>query len=358
MLPGRNVLVRVSGLGRLIDDEFADWDGPRALEEEIFGTGDADRIAACVDRFCAAELGSPIERYAFFASSVMSVHGVRLLDGRRVVVKVGRASVNAECLSAVQLAQARLISKRFPCPRPVLGPTALEGGVAVVEELLDRGLRASAHDPPIRAAMARGLARIVACCRQFGPVPGLGPSLFASPAAGELWPQPHDARFDFPGTADGAAWIDALAARARTRLAAGCGELVVAHCDWRAEHVRFEGETLVATYDWQSLAVVREPELVGAAAHAFTADWRTHQSRRLPTLDEARAFVADYEAARAARFSPAEREAIDAAWVYATAYGARCEHSDERRGLAWAGEGGREDSYRGLLARNAEALLA
>ncbi|HEY6890946.1 MAG TPA: hypothetical protein VI300_24295 [Solirubrobacter sp.] len=348
----------MSGLGRLIDDEFADWDGPRHLEEEIFGTGDGDRIAACVDRFCARELGSPIERYEFFASSVMSVHGVRLRDERRVVVKAGRPRVDAEYLSAVQLVQARLISQQFPCPRPVLGPTALAGGVAVVEELLDRGLRASAHDPPIRAAMARGLARIVECCRELGDLPGLGPSLFASPAAGALWPQPHDARFDFTGTAGGAEWIDALAARARTRLAAGCGALVVGHCDWRAEHVRFEGEALVATYDWQSLAVVREPELVGAAAHAFTADWRTHQARRLPTLDEARAFVADYEAARAARFSPAERAAIDAAWVYATAYGARCEHCDERRGMAWAGGTSREDSYRGLLARNGEALLA
>jgi hypothetical protein len=348
----------VSGLGRLIDEEFADWDGPRRLEEAIFGTGDADRVAAGVDRFCVRELGSPIERYEFFASSVMSVHGVRLLDGRRVVVKVGRASVDARSLSAVQLVQARLISLQFPCPRPVLGPTALEGGVAVVEELLDRGLRASAHDAPIRAAMARGLARVVDCCREFATPPGLGPSHFASPAAGALWPRPHDARFDFTGTADGAEWIDALAARARARLAAGCGELVVAHCDWRAEHVRFEGEELVATYDWQSLALVREPELVGAAAHAFTADWRTPQTRRLPTLDEARAFVTDYEAARGARFPPAEREAIDAGWVYATAYGARCEHSDERLGLAWADEDSRDDSYRGLLARNAEALLA
>jgi hypothetical protein len=249
----------VSGLGRLIAAEFEDWEGPRHLEEEIFGSGDPDRVAACVDGFCSRALGSSIERYEFFATSVMSVHGLRLLDGRR---------------------------------------------------------------------------------------------------AGELWPQPHDRRFDFTRTADGAGWIDELAAQARVRLGAGCGELVVAHCDWRAEHVRFEGEEIVATYDWQSLALTRESELVGATAHAFTADWGIPQTRRLPTLDEARAFVADYEAARGAPFSPAEQETIDAAWVYATAYGARCEHSDARRGLAWADTDGGEDSYRDLLLRHGKELLA
>ena len=222
----------------------------------------------------------------------------------------------------------------------MLGPTALEAGIAIVEELLDPGLRASAHDAPIRAAMARGLARIVELCRGFGALPGLGPSHFASPAPGELWPEPHDRRFDFPGTADGAEWIDALAARRACGLAAGCGEIVLGHCDWRAEHVRFAGEEIVATYDWQSLALTREPELVGSAAHAFTADWGIPQARRLPTLDEARAFVADYEAARGARFSPAERDTLDAAWVYATAYGARCEHSDARLGLWQRGRRG------------------
>jgi hypothetical protein len=134
--------------------------------------------------------------------------------------------------------------------------------------------------------------------------------------------------------------------------------IVVAHSDWRAEHLRFEDEEIVAAYDWQSLAVGREPALVGAAAHAFTADWGLPQARRLPTLDESRAFVADYEAARRARFSQAERETIDAAWVYATAYGARCEHSDVQLGLPWADVQITDDSYRGLLARHGHELLA
>jgi hypothetical protein len=173
----------------------------------------------------------------------------------------------------------------------------------------------------------------------------------------ELWPEPHDRRFDFAATAGGAEWIDALAVAARERLGAGCGEVVVAHSDWRAEHARFEDE-IVATYDWQSLAVGRETALLGSVGHAFTADWGVTQARRTPTIDEYRSFVADYEAARDGRFSRPERRTIDAAWVYATAYGARCEHSDAQLGFAWAQPDVTEDSYRGLLARHGAQLLA
>ena len=258
----------------------------------------------------------------------------------------------------MQVVQARLAWHRFPCPRPLLGPTAFEAGIAVVEELLDRGVRASAHDPPIRRGLARALGRVVELCRGFRALRDLRPSLLASPAAGGLWPEPHDRRFDFSRTAAGAAWIDKFAAQARLRLAASAGETVVAHSDWRAEHLRFEGDEIVAAYDWQSLAVGREPAFVGAASHAFTADWGIPQARRLPTLAESRAFVAEYETARGARFSQAERETVDAAWLYATAYGARCEHSDAQLGLPWAEAQATDDSYRGLLARHGDELLA
>ena len=344
-------------IGGLIAAEYADREGPRFLEQDVFGTGDPEEIAGIIDHFCARQLGSRVERYEFFATSVMSVHGVRLADGRRVVVKLGRRSLGASFLAAVQRVQWHLVAHGFPCPRPVLEPTPVERGVAVVEELLDRGGRADAREPSIRRALAKSLASLVDLCRGFVTLDGLRPSLLSSPATHELWPEPHDRRFDFAATASGAEWIDELAVAARAALAAGAGEVVVGHSDWRSEHARFEGEELVAAYDWQSLAVGRETALLGSAGHAFTADWSLAQARRTPTLEEYRAFVADYEAARARRFSRAERRTIDAAWVYATASGARCEHSDARLGLPWAKRGVSEDSYRGLLARHGAELL-
>jgi len=158
-------------------------------------------------------------------------------------------------------------------------------------------------------------------------------------------------------TAAGAEWIDELAAQARMRLVANSGEIVVAHSDWRTEHLRFADERIVAAYDWQSLAVGPETALLGATAHAFTADWGTARARRLPTLEESRAFVVDYESARGARFSQPERATIDDAWVYATAYGARCEHYDAQLDLPWAEAQATDDSYRALLATHGHELL-
>ena len=43
--------------------------------------------------------------------------------------------------------------------------------------------------------------------------------------------------------------------------------------------------------------------------------------------EEARAFVADYEAARGRAFSPAERALLAACFAYAIAYTARCGHA-------------------------------
>lgn len=343
--------------GSTIAAFFEDWAGPRQPEEDIFGTGDPEAIAASVELFCARSLGSPIEGYEFFVSGVLSVHGVRLADGRRVVVKAARQSFGATFLAAVQTVQAHLAAGDFPCPAPLLGPTALEGGIAVVEELLDRGARADAHDPYIRRQMAFVLARQVDLSHRFVTLDGLRPSLLASPKPDALWPEPHEARFDFAASAVGAEWIDELASSARERLAEITGERVVAHADWRAEHVRFEYQEIVASYDWQSLAVGSEPALLGQIGYGFTTDWSTDQARQTPTIEEFHGFIADYEAARGRRFSPPERQTIDAAWVYATAYGARCEHSDLTVGMPWASAEPTEDSYRGLLARHARSML-
>ncbi|MGH2893815.1 MAG: phosphotransferase, partial [Solirubrobacteraceae bacterium] len=300
---------------------YAGWEGPRQPEQDIFATGDPEAIAASVELFCARSLGSPIERYEFFVSGVLSVHGLRLVDGRRVVVKAVRRSFGATFLAAVQTVQAHLAARAFPCPKPVLGPTALEQGIAVVEELLDRGARADARDPCIRRQMAFMLARQVNLSRRFVSLDGLKPSLLASPSPEALWPEPHESRFDFVASSGGAEWIDELAWSARERLADITEDRVVAHADWRAEHMRFEGEEIVATYDWQSLAVGSEPALLGQIGYGFTTDWSIEQARRTPTVEEFRAFIADYEAARGRDFSPAERQTVDAAWVVATAYG-------------------------------------
>jgi hypothetical protein len=166
-----------------------------------------------------------------------------------------------------------------------------------------------------------------------------------------LYPQPHSKLFDFVKTAKGADWIDAFARRAR-QAEDHDGIPVLGHADWRVEHLRFEDGKIVATYDWDSLALRPETELVGLSAHGFAADWALEGVRRIPTANDIRAFVADYETARARPFTKRERQSLFAHCVYFIAYGARCTHSLDPQKVEWE-----EDTFPYLLRTEGEALL-
>lgn len=309
----------------VIGEVLAACDGETQLERELFATVDPKAIAEAVDAFCQVRLGAAVRRYEFFATSVGSVHGVLLVDGRRVVIKVNRADVDRDHLLAVQGVQKRLSELGFPSPRPLLGPTPLAHGLAVVETLLDAGSSANAHDPPVRRAMASTLAELIEICTPLAGMEGLQA---IRDGARRLWRQPHDRRFDFPGTSAGAEWIDRLSTDANAELdRLDLGPAVVGHNDYRAEHLRFHDGRVSAVYDWDSLGVGPEPMFVGHAAHAFTADW-SKDGWRIPTLEESFAFISDYETARGTPFTPAQRQGASAAIIAALSYSARCEYSD------------------------------
>jgi hypothetical protein len=312
---------------QVIAATYARWDGYQMFNErDVFGTTEPGAIVEAVDRFCRAELGSGVDHYEFYATSVCGVHGVRLKDGRGAVVKVHRAAADTAHLDAVHAVQRHLVAAGFPAPAPVLGPAPLAGGIAVVDELLSHEGREDAHEPAVRRAVAAGLARQIGICRELGAVPGLKT---AALVRRQLWAQPHDRRFDFVASAAGAGWIDELAAEARRRLDDVAGAAPVAgHNDWRVEHLRFGDGKLSATWDWDSLSLAPEPVVVGSAAHTFVADYSVDGLECVPTLDESLAFIGDYEAARGAAFSADELRILRASLVAAVAYGARCEHSD------------------------------
>jgi aminoglycoside phosphotransferase (APT) family kinase protein len=183
----------------------------------------------------------------------------------------------------------------------------------------------------VRAALGRGLWQIVAACRPLVATSTLPAHLLTELPAGALWPTPHSRLFEFGRTAPEAGWIDDVARAARD--VASAGERVIAHADWRAEHLRFIDDRIVVAYDWDSLAVGPEPALVGSCAHAFTADWSHGHRAQAPSVDEARELVAAYEEARGRGFDLTERAACAAAFAYACAYTARCSHAlgvDER----------------------------
>jgi hypothetical protein len=312
----------VAAIRRTINDRGSE----SSVEVAIFGIDDPSTIAHGVDRFVRLHLRSAVEHCLFYECSQGAVFGLELEDGRRVAVKAHQPDRSAEFLVAIHNVQRHLSSQGFPCPAPILGPTPMGRGFAVVDELVDTGAFMDAHDPAVRKEMAAALATLVRMAQPCLSLHDLSRSPWLHLPAGSLWRPPHHPRFDFEATQRGAEWIDAIAAEALAQLAIPVGELVVGHTDWSVKDFRFlDGKTTVI-YDWDSLAVDREPIIVGQAATHFTMTWRM-RVRVAPDAGEVEAFVTDYEEARGSVFSAAERAAVDAAGAYSMAYTARLEHS-------------------------------
>jgi hypothetical protein len=309
------------------------------VEEEIFGTHEPAVVARAFAELLGAE---PVET-VFYEVSVGVVAGLVLEDGRRVVVKAHRPNVTLLRLEAVTEVQRALADAGLPVPRPLATPQPLGHGHATVEELLDAGDRRDAHDPSVRAAMARMLARLIESAPDVG---GLDGGRLVEAQA--LWPQPHSRIFDFEATRDGTEWIDAFAERARSRPVS---DPVVGHSDWSVKQFRFVGDEISAIYDWDSLVRADEPRIVGQAAATFPATWYLPVGI-LATPDEARAFVAEYEDARGRAFTREERVRLAHAATFVVAYGARCEACGNPRATSFA-----PGSQRDTLARHGEEYL-
>jgi hypothetical protein len=296
------------------------------VERAIFGSGDPGDVADAIVEFVTGQL-TLVEEAVFYHSGVGVVAGLRLVDGSEVVVKVHRWNLNMGRLTAVQHVQAYLASLGLPAPRPLRGPQSLGRGIATIEELAAGGT-VDGHDRSVRQSLAVGLHSFVRASESLAASIDVGQPMILRPADSPLWPEQHDVRFDFNATAVGAEWIDEFATQARRRLQHIDGVSVVGLFDWRVENLGFEDGRIGAIYDWDSLACAPEPVIVGNTAAQFTADWASNNPDRIPTLEEMRTFVDDYEVERGKPFSAAEREFLDAANLFLCAYGALCQHSD------------------------------
>ena len=284
------------------------------LLEGVFGTGDSGEIEAAI-----VTLPLEIVRCFHFEVSVGAVLGLELADGSRIALKVHQPQVPAARLDAQQAVQAHIAERGFPCPRPTLGPTPVGLGLATGEEWRAEGRRYAAVTPARRRSMAEALVRLIQLARETGPTTALETP---RPPDG-LWPEPHNALFDFERSRRGAEEIDEIGRRARERMFAG--PRVVAHRDWSIKHFRFRaGGDITVVYDWDSLFRDYESVALGAAAATHTA--AIHARVLRPTVEDALAFAADYEGARGGLDANMRRAGLAAA-VYAVAYTARCEHA-------------------------------
>jgi hypothetical protein len=336
-------------LTRAIAHALAEWDVPH-VDLAIFGTADAGFIAAQFRELCLSTLRAPPVEILFYQASVGAVAGLELANGQRVVVKAHQPSTpRAQLEEAVRL-RSMVEAKLYLAPKILAGPLPFGLGAAVVEELVDRGVIRNGHDPAVRRGLARSLHAVVECLTPMCATSTLASGWLLDAARKDLWPTPHSRLFDFDATSEGAEYIDDVAAKARARmLPVGC--LVIGHTDWRAEHVRFEGDAPTVAFDWDSLQKIREPALVGSTAHMFCADWSKDGHAQAPTMEEARSFVREYEAARGRPFTAEERVLAGASFVFAVAYTCRCGHA--------AGVDARDvpGNFQHLLATEGEGLF-
>jgi hypothetical protein len=324
--------------------------------------------------WCARHLGSPAVAQFFGVERLSAVHGVRLADGREVVLKIRGAQPRQR---ATQLVHEANRAAGIPCPRPLAGPEPLleqaagapgsagtgadapEARALVVSAETWEGEGVAAVGAIGAAGYATLLARMVAAGPRVAGLPTLEPPTpwlhWRHGAPGRVWPPPASARWD-PHRID--AQIEPLvhevARRAQARLLrpdVATLELVAAHGDFEAQNCRWvpdagPGGRLVV-HDWDS--VVAMPEAVLAGNSAFT--YVSVDDCDLSSQEQNDEFLASYAAERGRPWSRLEWEVAHAAGAWVGAYNAAFEYL--KGGPGPVAEGLREQADWRLLRADA-----
>ena len=288
----------------------------------MVGSGIEEVEGAELSAWCAQHLGSESAETLFAAGNLSRVVGLRLRDGRNVVVKVRPAEAR---LAGCAEVQRRLWGSGFPCPEPLAGPAPLaETGYAVNAEVLIEG--GAAYPPGEGADRAEAFASLLARFIDLAPSPDDVPGLAPSPAwinwdhqFPGVWPPPDDRDVDLNQLPE-TAWLDELGHAARTRLAATRATApVIGHCDWESHNLEFRDGEPWAVHDWDSVVCAAETVIVGVAA----AMWPAGVDSVGAGIEQSEQFLDAYQRARGRAFSPQQVEEVWAAGVWIRAFNAK-----------------------------------
>jgi hypothetical protein len=261
------------------------------------------------ERWCVAVLGSEPVEILFVVSHLSEVVGVRLADGRAVVVKrrPDEPRRTRHCVKAQRL----LAEGGFPCPMP-LTDSIFDSGFAVHAERLVAGGEVESDDGP---AAARRSAVLLA------DLIGRLAALDVEPPL----PNPEWVRWESPperqATTMTPLWLEDTARRVKAKLA-GCRlPRVLGHADWEAQNMRWLRGQPLAVHDWDSLAWLPEAALAGTAAGVFAS----YGEPTLAPIESSEAFLDAYARAREETFSSYEREIAWAASIWVALHNTRDE---------------------------------
>jgi hypothetical protein len=318
------------------------------LSNSILGKTSTEEIVLEINNFCIQNLGSSISSCLYIGFSVGASFGLKLENGVDIFLKVHKptsektiTAISKESLTAISRVQKSLSKSGFPCPDVILEPTELGNGIATVDVFANPGELQDAHNPVIRRSIAYTLAELITKTEPYKNMKGLTYGRFCHSET--LYPIPHNDLFDFSGTSKGAEWIDAVAENVKKTVNNINGNIVLGHIDWSLKHFRFENKQVVMIYDWDSLKLEDELNVLGIAAATFTTTWDI-PVKITPNQKESYYFVKEYEHLRCKKFTNEEMTKISAAATYCIAYVARCEHALDPKSKNYEG------SFRQALA--------
>jgi hypothetical protein len=279
---------------------------------------DLDALAG----WCMRWLGAPPAAEVFGTGYLSAVKGLRLADGREVVVKV-RPSMPR--LAGCAVVHRDLWRAGFPCPEPLVDLQPLNGYAASAEVLVPDGDERPGSE--LSALSAAALARLV----ELAPSPGSVPSLAPSPSwvgwdhtDPGLWPRPEDRDVDLNACSE-PQWLDRVAAAVRDRLRARTSDPVIGHGDWHPENLRWRGPELLAVHDWDSVICQPEPAIAGFAAVSFLG---LGSPGSLATVEDSAVFLHAYQEARGCRWTSQDNAAFWAAGLWQRAFDAKTRSID------------------------------
>jgi hypothetical protein len=260
-----------------------------------------------LSQWCLHRLGSEPEQVLFEAGYLSQVIGLRLTDGRDVVVKVRAWQ---ERLIGCGEVQRSLSVRGFPAPRLLVPPERLRQlGVSAEALIHGGGLLAAEQDSATRFAEA--LALLVRTAPDPATVSTLAPSppwIGWDHAAEKLWPAPDDREGDL-NEHPGDQWLDEIGAAARRQLRALDQPAVVGHGDWYSQNLRWVARRLHVVHDWDSAVTQPEAAIAGQAAAVRPG---TGLPGEVATVAQSEQFLTAYE--RASGHSWTDRD-IRAAWA-------------------------------------------
>jgi hypothetical protein len=272
----------------------------------------SDQIAA----WCREHLGAEPTGVIFEAQHLSYVQGLRLTDGREVVLKARAPSPR---IAVCQEVQRFMWGQGFACPEPLGGPAPLGRLTATAERYLPGGISLNGH-PGQPSLSAAALCEFVRVASRFPGEADLRP---APPWVGwehdgaGMWPDPDDLDVDLNGD-DAPAWLEELGGRSRARLLRDDRSRIIGHADWWEPNLRWQDGRLHAVFDWDSLAYLSEAAIAGAAAAQFADQWPD-----VTGIEDCEAFIESYALARGRPWSRDEREVCWAAGLWLMSFNAK-----------------------------------